>query len=132
MTIDADGSGGNPFDDPYFQPDTSYHHNGEALNPYTVPFIVLPPDLIRAVSPAVLGCKAKATNLANGISVDAIVGDVGPETKLGEASCLLAKLIGLSGHPNTGGTLNYDAIMYQFWPGKQICLNGIIYELQPY
>lgn len=64
--VDADGSGGNPYHDPYFQPDTSYHLNGKALNPHKVPFIVVPSSIIKAVKPVVLGCRAKMTYLKTG------------------------------------------------------------------
>ncbi len=131
FAVDCDGSGGNPDHDPYFQPDTSYHHNGKALNAYEVPFIVLPKSVINAVKPIVLGCKASATLISAGVEVDAIVGDVGPTHKLGEGSPFLAFSIGLDPNPNYGGTDDYNAVLFRFWPGQQVTIDGITYQLQP-
>lgn len=130
-SIDADGSGGNPYNDPYFQPDTAYRYKGDALNPYKVPFIVLPSSLIQAVIPVVLGCRARMTNLKNGRSAEGIVGDVGPSKKLGECSCAMAEMVGMSGHPNHGGISDYNGVLYEWWPGEQTTINGITYPLQP-
>lgn len=129
--IDADGSGGNPYNDPYFQPDTAYHYQGKALNPYKVPFIVLPSSLVKAVAPVVMGCRARLTYLKTGKSSEGIVGDIGPTKKLGECSCIMAELVGMSGHPNHGGSSNYNDVLYEWWPGEQATINGITYPLQP-
>lgn len=131
FSVDCDCSGGNPDHDPYFQPDTSYHYDGKALNAYEVPFIVLPPSIIRAVAPIVLGCKASATLIATGETHEAIVGDVGPAHKLGEGSPFLASKIGLNPNPNHGGTSDYNAVLFRFWPGETATINGITYPLQP-
>lgn len=132
FAVDCDGSDGNPDHDPYFQPDTSYHYQGEALGAYHVPFIVLPPQVIKAVAPVVLGCRAQATLLATGMASDAIVGDVGPSAKLGEGSPFLASAIGLDPNPNHGGTSDYNAVLFRFWPGIQITIGNITYPLQPF
>lgn len=129
--IDADGSGGNPYNDPYFQPDTSYHYQGKALNPYEVPFIVLPLSVIKAVRPAVLGCRARMTWLKNERFVDCIVGDVGPTKKLGEASCYAAGVVGMNPSPINGGEDDYSMVLFEFWPGVQTTIDGITYPLQP-
>ncbi len=128
--VDCDGSGGNPDNDPYFQDDTSYHYNGKALNAYEVPFIVLPPDIISAVTPIVLGSKASATLVSTGVSMIALVGDIGPKHKLGEGSPFLASGIGLNPNPNYGGTSDYNAVLWRFWPGKQVTIAGVTYPLQ--
>lgn len=130
-SIDADGSGGNPHNDPYFQPDTAYHYQGKSLNPYEVPFIVLPSSLIQAVQPVVLGCRARMTNLKNGMSAEGIVGDIGPTKKLGECSCIMAEMVGMSGNPNHGGTSDYNGVLYEWWPGEQTTIDGVTYPLQP-
>lgn len=129
--VDCDGSGGNPYNDPYFQPDTSYHLHGIALNPYEVPFIVLPSSLIAAVAPIVLGCKARMTYLRNGRSVECIVGDVGPSKKLGEASCHACSTVGMNPSPISGGEDDYNAVLFEWWPGVQTTIDGITYPLQP-
>jgi hypothetical protein len=130
MAIDCDGSGGNPDGDPYFQPDTSLHHNGKALNAYEVPFIVVPPAVINCVGPVVLGCMAAVINLETGDSTPAVVGDVGPGDKIGEASCECADRVGLDGNPNHGGC-DENCIRYMIWPGVPAEVDGVTYALQP-
>lgn len=129
--IDADGSGGNPDHDPYFQPDTTYHHNGAALDAYVVPFIVVPKSVVNAVAPVVLGCKARATNTLTGRSADCIVGDIGPSFKLGELSPEAASRIGLHSSPINGGTDDYNGVLYEIFPGETVTIDGVFYSLQP-
>ncbi len=130
--IDCDGSGGNPEGDPYFQPDTTYHYHGVALNAYEVPFIVLPQSIIMAVPGIVLGCKARITYIKTGLSTDCIVGDVGPTNKLGECSPCAAARVGMNASAISGGEDSYNGVLYQIWPGKQVVIDGIQYPLQPY
>lgn len=130
MTIDCDGSGGNPDDDPYYQSDTSLHHNGKALNPYTVPFIVVPPAVRNGVEPVVMGCMAFVANLETGEVTQAVVGDQGPADKIGEASCQCAERVGLDPDPNSGGT-DTRTVRYIIFPGQAAIVDGIHYELQP-
>jgi hypothetical protein len=130
MTIDCDGSGGNPDNDQYYQDDTSLHHNGKALNAYEVPFIVVPPFVIGCVKPVVMGCMAVVINLENGMVTQAVVGDCGPQKKIGEASCACAEEVGLDGNPNHGGT-DKKTIRYMIFPGIAAYVEGIQYELKP-
>lgn len=129
LDIDCDGSGGNPHGDPYFQPDTTLHHDGRALDAETVPFIVLPPEIIGALAPQFLGAKARITNLSNGRSCECVVGDVGPRRKLGEASPAAARAVGISDNPNTGGE-DAPRVLYEVWPGIPAVVNGVAYELK--
>lgn len=128
--VDADGSGGNPHGDPWFQPDTTLHHGGKALNAEKVPFIVVPPVIRQKTKGIVMGCQAKITNKKNGKSCMAVVGDIGPRTKTGELSCEAARRVGLSGNPNTGGT-DERIIIYELWPGQAAVVDGIDYDLMP-
>jgi hypothetical protein len=129
MTVCCDGSGGNPDNDPYFQSQTAYYNKGKYLNPYKVPYIVVPPLIINGVDPVVLGCQGEILNTKNGKSTLAVVGDVGPSSKIGEASVEAAKRVGLSGDPNMGGT-DQNIIQYYIWPGKEAVVDGITYKLQ--
>lgn len=126
--IDCDGSGGNPHGDPYFQPDTTLHHDGKSLNAEEVPFIVVPPEIIRAVPGIVLGCKA--TIAYRGRECPCVVGDTGPHNKLGEASPAAAEAVGINGNPNTGG-IDLPRVTFELWPGVPAEVNGVTYELQP-
>jgi hypothetical protein len=129
MTIDCDGSGGNPDNDPYYQDDTSLHFHGEALNAYEVPFVVVPPKIIGCVVEIVLGSQGVCMNLKTGLSTPTVTGDIGPSTKIGEASCECANRIGLSGNPNHGGTMD-NIIAYMIWPGIAATVDKITYDLQ--
>lgn len=129
--IDCDGSGGNPENDPWFQPDTTYHYQGKALNAYEVPFIVVPKSIIRAVPGIVLGCKARITYIKTGLSTDCIVGDIGPSKKLGECSPCAAARVNMNASAINGGEDSYDGVLYQLWPGQAATIDGISYPLQP-
>lgn len=129
--IDCDGSGGNQDHDPYFQPDTTYHHQGKALNAYTVPFIVVPASIIKSVPGIVLGCRAQMTYLKTGLSTECIVGDIGPSFKLGEASPQAARRVGMPSSPINGGEDDYNAVLFELWPGSQTEIDGVRYKLQP-
>lgn len=131
MDIDCDGSGGNPAQDPYFQPDTSYHVDGKALNAYEVRFVVVPPIVLQATKGIVLGCRCIVTHLINRRSVEAVVGDIGPKDKDGEGSPALASALGLNPNPNNGGT-DELIIAYEIFPGVPAMVDGKVFRLQPY
>ena len=107
MDIDCDGSGGNPFGDPYFQADTALHFPakpsrlGKPLHAETVPYVVVPPVVIKATIGIVLGSLCEVTY--RGRTALAVVGDSGPTRKVGEGSPALADLIGINSNPNHGG-----------------------------
>lgn len=130
--IDCDGSGGNPDQDPYFQPDTAYHHEGKPLNAYEIPYIVLPSVAITGVAEQVLGCRCEIYNRETGLYAVGLVGDIGPRFKVGELSVAMAKAVGLPSNPNTGGTSNFDQILYTWYPGQTVRLGEIKYALQSY
>jgi hypothetical protein len=103
----------------------------------TVPFVVVPPMIIRGVAGVVMGCRAIVTNTTNGKSVEAVVADGGPANKLGEISLACAKAIGVpvdegSAHPaNSGGiAANSHVIHYRLFPGVAAIVNGVTYPLQ--
>jgi hypothetical protein len=130
LAVCNDGSGGNPEDDPCHQAQTAYYNGGKFLNPYEVPYIVVPPMIIEGVGPVVLGCQGVIVNLKNGQSTPAICGEIGPDDKLGEASCEAAGRLGLSSSPNNGGT-DELVILYAIWPGIAAVVDGTSYKLQP-
>jgi hypothetical protein len=131
MDIDCDGSGGNPDHDPYFQPDTTLHFKGKALNAYQVPFIVIPPVIAKRTREMVLGARACVTDLRTGRSTVAVVGDIGPSRKIGEASVECARRLGLPSNPNHGG-VDIFTIGYEITPGVGAEIDGVLYDLQPY
>jgi hypothetical protein len=129
MDIDCDGSGGNPDNDPYFQSDTTLHYKGQPLNAQTVPFIVVPPIVIKATRGVVLGALAEVTY--KGKTVHAVVGDLGPTRKVGEGSPALAKLLGINPNANHGG-VDEQTVLYKIHVGVPAVINGITYDLQPW
>lgn len=126
--IDSDGSD-NRHSDPCWQPQTTLSHNGRPVDAESVPYIVVPPAIVRGVVGVVMGCKAVVTNTMTGQQTRAVVADIGPKTKLGEMSCECARRIGLSGNPNHGGT-SRKIIKYEIWPGVPACVDGVTYRLQ--
>jgi hypothetical protein len=100
----------------------------------TVPYIVVPPMILKGVKPMVLGCSAVVTNSRNGKSTKAVVADVGPRNHLGEMSVACAKAIGIptgTTHAANGGGVDSPTIRYQLFPGVSPVLNGVTYPLQP-
>lgn len=96
------------------------------LDAETVPFIVVPGPLRKRVAPVVLGCLARVTNLQNGRTCEAVVGDIGPATHLGEGSIALAHALGIPSDPRRGG-IAVPCIDYTIYPG--VAAPG--FELQP-
>jgi hypothetical protein len=130
MAVCCDGMPVNTYDDKYWQKGTAYYNNGKYLNADKVPYIVVPPLIIENVDPIVLGCMGLAINLTKGYVASAIVGEVGPGSKIGEGSCELCRRIGLDPNPNHGGTLAH-IIHYILWPGIPAVIDGVTYQLQP-
>ena len=114
--IDGDGSGSS-HGDPDFQADTSLHHaNGQALNADLESYCVVPPQIIMGVPGIVLGCKGQITY--QGTTISAVVGDIGPHSKLGEMSIAAAAALGIPSSPTTGGIEGQGpGVHYQLWPG---------------
>lgn len=125
--LDVDGSGPSHGDTDY-QPDTSLHLNGKPLNADVDKYIVVPPAIINGVAPVVLGCQARVHYA--GKVTDAVVGDIGPKTKLGEISRATALALGINGSPVSGG-VDEHAVFYELWPGKAAVVDGKAYNLQP-
>ena len=124
---------------------TSLHlldQNGKGLPPSspfkyvdsaTVPFIAVPPVIIRGVGGIVLGCRCIVTNSATGQSVEAVVADVGPPNHLGEISVACAKAIGVpvgTTYPANSGGAPSPTIHYRLFPGTAAVVNGVTYPLQ--
>lgn len=127
--IDTDGSG--PLHgDPYAQTNTSLHQDGKPLNADVDLYIVVPPQIRDRVKGVVLGCQALLHNLRNGHSTPAVVGDVGPQRKLGEISVACAKALGINPSPVSGGEDSH-VIEYVLYPGQAAEVNGKRYTLQP-
>jgi len=136
--IDRDGSEethanekGTPYYDPDFRPDTSLHIAGKPLDPYTVPFIVVPPVVCKKTANIVLGSVAFVQNTQTYDWCLAVVGDTGPTLKVGEMSTTCARLVGLDDSPTHGGT-DKHIIQYVIYVGVPARINGVQYTLQRY
>lgn len=129
LAVDGDGSGAS-HGDPDFQPDTSLHERGMALNADTEKYFVVPPAILDGVKPVVLGCHGNAINVNTHMESDFVVGDVGPKRKLGEGSIALCKALGISDSPTTGGEEEH-VIHVQIWPGVPAIVDGMQYDLEP-
>lgn len=127
--IDDDGAGGNFWNDPDFQPDTTEHVAGQPLNAELTPYIVVNKTVCDLVEPDVLGSLVTVTNTLTDQSAQAVVADIGPSHKLGEISPALARLIGLNPNGNNGGTSD-DMIHYSISAGQPATINGVTYPLQ--
>lgn len=126
--IDCDGSD-NRHNDPCWQQDTSLTLKGKPIDAESVPYIVVPPSIIKGVKEVVLGSMAVVTNTKTGQSTQAVVADVGPRRKIGELSCECARRIGLNGNPNFGGT-DHKIIRYEIYVGIAAKIDGVQYSLK--
>lgn len=96
----------------------------------TVPFIVVENYIRKRAQGTVLGCTARVTNIENRKSVDCVVADFGPLTKLGELSIAAAKAVGLDSNARHGGT-DKPILKYELWPGSPGIVNNVTYKLIP-
>ena len=129
MQIDSDGAPGNPGNDPCWQPDTTLHQDGHPIDSNTVPFIVVPPAIIQGTQGIVLGCQASVVHRKTGNKTQAVVADVGPHKKIGEASMECARRVGVNNSPTKGG-LDAHNIIYTIYPGKPAIVDGVQYQLK--
>jgi hypothetical protein len=125
--IDDDGTG-PAHGDPDEQPSTSYR---PYLNADVDRYIVLPPQMLLAVAPMVIGCRAQVLNTITGLSTEAVVGDIGPRLKIGEMSIATAAAIGVPSSPTTGG-VDEHIIFYKVYPGVPAKVGNKTYVLQHY
>lgn len=95
------------------------------LDSEKVRFVVVPGPLRMKVRGVVLGCRATVTRPSNGASVEAVVGDIGPSTHLGEASIAAARALGIPSSPKTGGVVS--GLVYTIYPGEA----ALGFELKP-
>jgi hypothetical protein len=100
---------------------TWYRYPGRAINDplayvnsETIPYLVVPPLIIQRTAGVVRGCKGRITY--HGRSVDCVVADKGPASKIGELSIAAARAVGIPPSPRTGGRETAD-ILYELWPG---------------
>lgn len=81
----------------------------------TVPYIVVPPLIVQKTAGVVRGCRARAS--FDGRSVECVVADRGPATKVGELSIAAARALGIPSSPRNGGRSKAD-VSYELWPGQ--------------
>jgi hypothetical protein len=111
MNVDTDGgTSALSRSDPDYQSQTSMQWaGGRSLDADKIPFIVLPPSLAQGTG-AKLGdlVQVKMGNK----STYAIYGDVGPSSKLGEGSLMLAKFLDSRAGPNNSvsGKVTYTVL----------------------
>ncbi len=103
---------------------------GRYLDSCAIPYIVVSPMIRRKAKGVVLGARARVTNLVNGRSTLAVVGDIGPLRAIGELSIAAADALHLNSSPRTGGT-DEPIIKYEIWPGVSAVINGNQYSLMP-
>jgi len=129
---DVDGA---PYwhEDQYGQAGTRWTYNGKPINGDVIPYIVVPPQVIKMTPEIVGGCIGSMYYKDK--EVACVVGDSGPTSKIGEASPAALRALGLPAPHNGNGGLDTQEILYRIWPGVKSVLqiNGQTYafELQP-
>ena len=113
IRICTDGSDGTKVDDNDWWPETAYSHNGNYLDAYTVPYVVIPME----DQSAKLGDCALLINHDTGMSVMCVIGDRGPKKNgWGEVSIAAIWDTGNPEHMTathaSGLSNNYEIIIY--------------------
>jgi hypothetical protein len=94
----------------------------------TVPYVVVPPLVVKATRGVVRGCRARAS--WRGKAVDCVVADLGPSNKIGELSIAAAAALGIPSSPRSGG-ISEREVLYEIWPGVAATdVGGQDFELQ--
>lgn len=107
----------------------------EATDPFryvdaaTVPFLVVCPQVIEAVDPIVMGCRAVLTNTKNNISIEAVVADGGNTNEMGEISLAAAQALQIPGNAHGVNTSEHLLTM-EIYPGVAAVVNSVTYPLQ--
>lgn len=128
LDICNDGTG-PAHGDPYHQSQTAYWNGGKCLNADVDHYIVVPPQIRSMVPGVVMGCQAKLTNTQTNVVEPAVVGDIGPSEKTGEAAYSLAKIINPAIDYNAGDTRKI--YLYELWPDVPAVVNTTTYKLEP-
>ena len=128
LDICNDGSG-PAHGDKHHQSQTAYYNQGKYLNADKDRYIVVPPQVRSMVSPVVMGCRARLTNLVTLETSAAVTGDIGPQDKTGEAAYCLAKIINSKITHNAGDSTRL--YFYELWPGVPANVEGKKYALEP-
>jgi len=90
----------------------------------TVPYVVVPPLIVKQTAGVVRGCYARVTY--QGKTVECVVADMGPSDRIGELSIAAARALGIRHSPRNGG-LKEKVVGYELWPGQA----AAGYVLQP-
>jgi hypothetical protein len=126
---DVDGS---PYwqKDPSGQSGTRWTYQGKPINGDKIPFIVVPPQIIKMTPEIVGGCVGTVEYKGN--VVGCVVGDSGPSKKIGELSPAALRGLGLPAPQNGNGGLDTQGILYRIWPGVAARLEaeGEIYQFE--
>lgn len=127
LDICNDGSGPS-YGDPHHQSETAYYNGGRFLNADHDKYIVIPPQVRKMTKGKVMGCKSCLTNLNVGKTFPAVMGEIGPTDKTGEAAYCLAKLVNPSIGHNHGD--KSEIYLYELWPGVPAVVDGKKYKLE--
>lgn len=100
---------------------TAWQPGGKNLNADKIPYVVVPPEMLKA------GSIKKGDFVLvkyNGKETFAVVGDVGPARQAGEASMETARRLGMNPHPSYGGRDDkYQDVEYIVLPGSRDTYN---------
>ncbi|MBX3225881.1 MAG: glycoside hydrolase family 75 protein [Labilithrix sp.] len=126
MDIDCDGKQSavcNRNTDASYQPQTAgVDSKGKPLDAAALPFIVVPGVSSRwSYKSAGIKMGTVAAVIYDGKIEYGIVGDVGPQAIIGEASYAMAKRLGINPHPSYGGTSS--GVTYVIFPDAKVTKN---------
>lgn len=99
----------------YRYPDKAADDPAAYVDAQTVPYIVVPPVIVKPLAGILRGCRAKVT--IGPRSVECVVADLGPAKRVGELSIAAADSLGIPSSPRYGGRETPD-VLYELWPGE--------------
>jgi len=123
VDIDCDGqrtAACNENRDPWYQDDTAFRQSdGRPLNAETLPYVVVPSasGIWDHTSAGIKGGGVVAV-IHHGQVGYAVVGDTGPTSIIGEASCATAQALGIDPDPATGGA--ESGVTYILFKNSQV------------
>lgn len=99
----------------YVYPGISHDLPEAYVDSETIPYVVVPPLIVKDTEGVVRGCKALVTY--NGKSIWCVVADKGPTNRIGEISIAAARALGIKSSPKNGGFKEH-LVDYELWPGQ--------------
>lgn len=114
----------------YKYPNFDLQNPAAYLDSETIPVITIPPWIVQRTGKddIIMGCSVICINKNNSKQSLAMVGDIGPKTKVGEISIDLARRLNINSSPRYGGE-DRPVIDYFIFPSRHVMVDSVILPL---